>query len=61
VGAIKNLPSAEEILYQLPQSVNPMKAEGKLESVPLGRPSPAASLAFVVWKNDKLRVVIDLR
>jgi hypothetical protein len=28
---------------------------------PLGNPSPAASPAFVVWRNGKPRVVVDLR
>ena len=31
-----------------------------MEKVPLRQLSVAASPAFVVWKNDKLRVIIDL-
>jgi len=31
-----------------------------VEKVPLGQPSAAASPAFVVWKNSKPRVIIDL-
>ena len=38
-----------------------MVAQGRVEKVPLGQPSAAASPAFVVWKNRKPRVVIDLR
>ncbi len=35
--------------------------QGRLQKVPLGTILLAASLAFVVWKNDKPRVVVDLR
>jgi hypothetical protein len=41
--------------------LDPMKATGQLEDVPLGKPSPSASPAFLVWRNDKPRVVMDLR
>jgi hypothetical protein len=41
--------------------LDPMREEGALEDVPLGNPSPAASPAFVVWRNGKPRVVVDLR
>ena len=41
--------------------LDPMKAKGSLEQVPLGRLSPAASPAFVVWRNGKPRMVMDLR
>ena len=38
-----------------------MKTQGLVRSVPLGRHSAIASPAFVVWKNGKPRVVVDLR
>jgi len=31
-----------------------------VEKVPLRQPSAAASPAFVVWKNGKPRVIVDL-
>ncbi|CZT02527.1 uncharacterized protein RCO7_06258 [Rhynchosporium graminicola] len=41
--------------------LDPMVKDGSLEPVPLGQPSPAASPAFLVYRNGKPRVVIDLR
>ncbi|OJD15535.1 hypothetical protein ACJ73_08973 [Blastomyces percursus] len=41
--------------------LDPLKDSGRIEDVPLNRPSPVASPAFVVWRNGKPRVVIDLR
>ena len=41
--------------------LNPLVEQGCVEKVPLGTPSAASSPAFVVWKNGKPRVVVDLR
>lgn len=41
--------------------LNPLVKQGRIEPVPLSEPSPAASLAFVVWRNGKPRVVVDLQ
>lgn len=41
--------------------IDPLVAQGRVKKVPLGQPSAAASPAFVVWKNNKPRVVVDLR
>jgi hypothetical protein len=38
-----------------------LKKIGVVEDVPLGVPSPASSPAFVVWRDSKPRVVVDLR
>jgi hypothetical protein len=43
------------------QILDPLKAMGVVENVPLGVPSPASSPAFVVWRDSKPRVVVDLR
>jgi len=40
---------------------DPLRAAGVVESVSLGKPSPAASPAFIVWRNLKPRIVVDLR
>lgn len=41
--------------------LNPLVEEGIVDKVPLGEPCPVAAPAFVVWRNGKPRVVIDLR
>lgn len=41
--------------------LDPLREIGVVEDVPLGRPSPSSSPAFIVWRNGKPRVVIDLR
>jgi hypothetical protein len=41
--------------------LDPLRVARVVEPVPLGQPSPAASLAFVVYKDGKPRVVVDLR
>jgi hypothetical protein len=41
--------------------LDPLRASGVVEPVPLGDPSPAASPAFVVYKDGKPRMVVDLR
>ena len=41
--------------------LDPLVEQGCVEKVPLGTPSAASSPAFVVWKNGKPRVVVDLR
>jgi hypothetical protein len=41
--------------------LNPLKKLGVVEDVPLGKPYPAASPAFTVYKDNKPRVVVDLR
>lgn len=41
--------------------LDPLKEAGVVEDVPLGKPSLVSSPAFVVWHNDKARVVVDLR
>ena len=41
--------------------LDPLAKENRVQKVPLGTISPASSPAFVVWKDGKPRVVIDLR
>lgn len=41
--------------------LDPLVQQGRVQKVPLGVPSAASSPAFVVWKNGKPRVVVDLR
>src|SRR3989440_4706942 len=41
--------------------LDPLVQQGRVEKVPLGQPSAVASPAFVVWKNGKPRLVVDLR
>jgi hypothetical protein len=41
--------------------LDPLKKIGVVEDVPLGKPSPVSSPAFVVWRDGKARVVVDLR
>ena len=41
--------------------VDPLKNIGVVENVPLGKPSPASSPAFLVWRDGKERVVVDMR
>ncbi|KAK6206174.1 Ribonuclease H-like protein [Colletotrichum tabaci] len=41
--------------------LNPLAEAGIVEKVPLGEPSPSAAPAFMVWRNGKPRMVIDLR
>lgn len=41
--------------------LDPLLEQGRIQKVPLGIPSAAASPAFVVWKNGKPRVVVDLK
>lgn len=41
--------------------INPLVKQDRVQKVPLGQPAAAASPAFVVWKNGKPRVVVDLR
>lgn len=41
--------------------LNPLKAISVVEDVPLSKPSALASPAFIVWKNGKPRLVVDLR
>ena len=41
--------------------IDPLIKQGRVKKVPLGKPSAAASPAFVVWKNDKSCVVVDLQ
>lgn len=41
--------------------LDPMKKEGTLQPVPLGEPPPIATPAFVVYRNEKPRVVLDMR
>lgn len=45
----------------LDEVLKPPCKVGVIELVPLGQPSLTASPAFVVWKNGKPRVVVDLR
>ena len=40
---------------------DPLRKIGVIEPVPLGKPSQAASPAFIVWRGDKPRLVVDLR
>ena len=49
----KDRKAANEIL-------DPLYKDGVVKPVPLGQPSLAASLAFVVQKGSKLKVVVDL-
>lgn len=41
--------------------IDPLREVGAVENVPLGHICPCASPAFIVWRNDKPRVVVDLR
>src|SRR5256886_14762521 len=41
--------------------LDPLVQQGRVKKVPLGQPSAAASPAFVIWKNGKPGVVVDLR
>ena len=41
--------------------IDPLIEQGRIKKVPLGQPSAAVSPAFVIWKNDKPRDVVDLR
>ena len=41
--------------------LDPLKEIGVVEDIPLGKPARAASPAFVVWRDGKPRVVVDLR
>lgn len=41
--------------------LNPLMRQGRLQKVSLRTISFASFPAFVVWKNDKPRVVVDLR
>ena len=54
-------PQSQRDRLAMDSILNPMKADGALEDVPLGQPSPVASPAFVVYRNGKPRVVVDLR
>ena len=40
--------------------LDPLVTQGQVEKVPLGQSSAASSPAFIVWKNEKPRVVVDL-
>jgi hypothetical protein len=54
-------PMSRKDMQAFDEITDPMRANGSLEPVPLGQPLPVASPAFVVWRNGKPRVVIDLR
>ncbi|EGE02699.1 hypothetical protein TEQG_01734 [Trichophyton equinum CBS 127.97] len=41
--------------------LDPLLQGGQIEKVRLTAASPFASPAFVVWKNDKPRIVVDMR
>lgn len=41
--------------------LDPLKEQGYVEDVPFSQPSLVSAPAFLVWKNDKPRLVIDLR
>ncbi|PGH33521.1 hypothetical protein GX50_03678 [[Emmonsia] crescens] len=41
--------------------LDPLAREECIEWVPLGHPSPASSPAFVVYCNEKARVIVNLR
>ncbi|PFH62963.1 hypothetical protein XA68_10714 [Ophiocordyceps unilateralis] len=41
--------------------IEPLRAQGIVEDVPLGEPCPAAAPAFIVWRQGKPRMVVDLR
>ena len=65
----KNLSGLKQLAYNLTKRdqkamdgiLNPLVAQGQVEKVPLGQPSAASSPAFIVWKNRKPRVMVDLR
>ena len=46
---------------EMDKILDPLAAAQKIEPVPLGQPSAAASPAFIVWNKGKPRVVVDLR
>lgn len=41
--------------------LQPLRDAGVVEPVPFREVCPASSPAFVVWRDDKPRVVVDLR
>lgn len=41
--------------------LKPLEEAGVVESVPLGEICPSSSPAFIVWRNDKPRLVVNLR
>ena len=41
--------------------LDPLKKIGLVEDVPLGKPSPVSYPEFVIWREVKARVVVDLR
>ncbi|KAL2060380.1 hypothetical protein VTL71DRAFT_9775 [Oculimacula yallundae] len=54
-------PQSKRDREEMDKILDPMVADGSLVPVPLGRPSPASAPAFVVYRNGKPRVVVDLR
>ena len=40
--------------------LNPLVTQGQVKIVPLGQPLAASFPVFIVWKNGKPRVVVDL-
>ena len=54
-------PQSKRDKEEMDKILDPMRADGSLVPVPLGQPSPAAAPAFVVYRNGKPRVVVDLR
>jgi hypothetical protein len=48
-------------LRAMDKMLDPLKEIGVVEDVPLGSPSPVSSPAFVIWRDDKPRVVVDMR
>jgi hypothetical protein len=43
------------------QVIDLLVQQGRIKKVPLSQLSIAASPAFIIWKNSKPRVVVDLR
>lgn len=54
-------PMSPKDRHAMDSILDPLSEQGRVERVPLTSPSPASAPAFVVWRNGKPRVVVDLR
>ncbi|KAI1676403.1 RVT-1 multi-domain protein [Pyrenophora tritici-repentis] len=63
LSKLKQAPYSQSLRDQkaIDEVLNPLQDQGRITRVPLGQPSPVSAPAFVVWKNDKPRVVVDMR
>ena len=63
LSKLKQAPYSQSLRDEraIDEVLNPLRDQGRIVPVPLGKPSPVAAPAFVVWKNKKPRVVVDMR